>query len=108
MHVYKVNFEPNNYYDAVTRIDGKKLNDAMDDEYKSLIQNNTWTLHQLPEGKKAIGCKWVYKLKRDTSGNVISHVCLCKVFCKNIAKIMIWFLHQLSSKPNITCYSWCS
>ena len=28
---------------------------------KSLHKNHTWELAQLPEGKKAIGCKWVYK-----------------------------------------------
>lgn len=36
---------------------------AMDEEIKSLMENETWYLTNLPEGKKAISNKWVYKLK---------------------------------------------
>ena len=35
----------------------------MDSEYGSLIKNQTWELVPLPEGKNAIGARWVYKLK---------------------------------------------
>jgi ribonuclease HI len=42
----------------------------MDDEINSIYMNKTWDLVQLPENKKAIGCKWVYKLKFDDQGNV--------------------------------------
>ena len=33
------------------------------EEIESLHKNQTWELAQLPEGKKAIGCKWVNKKK---------------------------------------------
>ena len=36
---------------------------TMVEEMKSLHKNQTWELAQLSEGKKAIGCKWVYKKK---------------------------------------------
>jgi hypothetical protein len=48
-----------------------KWKDAMDDEMKSQLENETWELVELPEGKKVVGCKWVYKIKRDSSGNVV-------------------------------------
>eukprot|EP01018_Ginkgo_biloba_P016510 Gb_19106 [translate_table: standard] len=32
-------------------------------EYDALMKNKTWTLEELPPGKKPIGCKWVYKVK---------------------------------------------
>lgn len=35
----------------------------MREEYDSLIRNETWTLSDLPFGRKAINCKWVYALK---------------------------------------------
>ncbi|KAL0453640.1 UNVERIFIED_CONTAM: Retrovirus-related Pol polyprotein from transposon TNT 1-94 [Sesamum latifolium] len=35
----------------------------MVEEMESLQKNRTWELVQLPKGKKAIGCKWVYKKK---------------------------------------------
>ncbi|MCO5592431.1 hypothetical protein L7F22_046433 [Adiantum nelumboides] len=37
---------------------------AMQSEYDALKENDTWTLCDLPPGKKAIDTKWVYKLKR--------------------------------------------
>ena len=46
---------------------------AMDEEMASIIANKTWRLTELPAGHKAIGLKWVYKLKHDASGNVQKH-----------------------------------
>ncbi|XP_048485493.1 uncharacterized protein LOC119691901 isoform X3 [Plutella xylostella] len=43
---------------------------AMNEEYQALLQNNTWNLVELPEGKKVIPCKWVFKTKRDENGNI--------------------------------------
>jgi hypothetical protein len=37
----------------------------MKEEYDALIQNNTWNLVELPEGKKPISCKWIYAVKKD-------------------------------------------
>ena len=31
------------------------------EEMQSLHKNPTWELVELPKGKRAIGCKWVYK-----------------------------------------------
>ena len=36
---------------------------APDDEYQSLLNNDTWELVDLPPGKNVIVCKWVLKLK---------------------------------------------
>ena len=44
--------------------------DVMVDELKSMKDNDVWDLVQLPEGYKPIGCKWVFKTKRDSSGNI--------------------------------------
>ena len=46
---------------------------AMDEEMSSIISNNTWRLVDLPAGHKAIGLKWVYKLKRDANGDIQKH-----------------------------------
>ena len=36
----------------------------MKEEMNSLYKNDTWELTELPKGKKAIGCKWVYAKKK--------------------------------------------
>ena len=44
--------------------------DAMKDELSSTLQNEVWKLVELPKGCKLIGYKWVYKIKRDSNGQV--------------------------------------
>ena len=46
---------------------------AMQAEYDAIVKNGTWSLCDLPAGKKAIGTKWVYKLKRKPDGSVDRH-----------------------------------
>jgi len=42
----------------------------MNDELKSMDQNKVWDIVELPEGYKTIGCKWVFKTKCDSKGNI--------------------------------------
>jgi len=37
----------------------------MKEEINFLNKNHTWSLVELPEGKRAIGCKWTYKIQKD-------------------------------------------
>ena len=46
---------------------------AMNEEVKSIKDNNTWSLVELPQGKKAIDVKWVYKVKTNSKGEVTRH-----------------------------------
>ncbi|UYV81003.1 hypothetical protein LAZ67_19002483 [Cordylochernes scorpioides] len=41
----------------------------MDDEFNSLIKNQTWTYGTLPSDRKAIACKWVNKIKQNADGS---------------------------------------
>lgn len=42
----------------------------MQKELDTLSLNNTWELVPLPQGKKAIGSKWVYKVKLKSDGSL--------------------------------------
>jgi hypothetical protein len=47
-----------------------KWDNAMNEEMAALDVNATWELIVLRKDKKAIGCKWVYKLKHNADGSV--------------------------------------
>ncbi|KAL2247953.1 UNVERIFIED_CONTAM: Retrovirus-related Pol polyprotein from transposon RE1, partial [Sesamum indicum] len=42
----------------------------MESEIKALEDNDTWNITELPKGKKAIGSKWIYKLKLRPDGSL--------------------------------------
>lgn len=42
----------------------------MQKEINTLEVNNTWTVQTLPEGKKTIGCKWLFKVKYKVDGSL--------------------------------------
>nr|CAN83337.1 hypothetical protein VITISV_004574 [Vitis vinifera] len=54
-------------YDGYDAFDPKQ---AMDDEMNSMYMNGVWDLVELPHGCKLVGCKWVFKTKRDSSEKI--------------------------------------
>jgi hypothetical protein len=61
---------PVTYQELEGRPDEEDWQRAMNEEMTALRENETWTLEELPKGKKAIDCKWVFKIKRDETGNL--------------------------------------
>ncbi|XP_074271100.1 uncharacterized protein LOC141595025 [Silene latifolia] len=59
--------EPSFFKDA---IQVPEWRDAMKQELGALEKNQTWTLEPLPPNKKAIGSKWVYKIKYNADGTI--------------------------------------
>ena len=62
--------EPTSYAEAAAHQEWK---DAMDKEMQSIERNKTWELVKLPVGKKPIGLKWVFKLKRNSNSEVVKY-----------------------------------
>ena len=42
----------------------------MEDELKSMSSKKVWDVGEIPTGAKMVGCKWVYKIKYDSKGNI--------------------------------------
>ncbi|XP_048502864.1 uncharacterized protein LOC125498655 [Beta vulgaris subsp. vulgaris] len=59
--------EPTSYHEAAKDPLWVK---AMDSEISALTDNKTWDVVSLPKGKKPIGCKWVYRIKRKADGSI--------------------------------------
>eukprot|EP00253_Pinus_taeda_P008927 PITA_08927 len=56
--------EPVCYQETIEGSKSDKWKAAMKDEMMALSKNDTWDLVELPKGRKTVGCKWVFKLKR--------------------------------------------
>ena len=62
--------EPQNIEEALEGKLSEKWKEAADSEYKSLMENGTWELVELPSGRRPVGFKWIFKTKHGSDGNV--------------------------------------
>ncbi|KAH9677438.1 Timeless family protein [Citrus sinensis] len=58
---------PNTFGEAFRSSESDQWKLVIEEEMKSLHQNQTWELVELPKGKRAIGNKWVYTKKPNIS-----------------------------------------
>lgn len=65
-----VDEEPKSYEQAIKSGDHKQWKRAMNEEFDSLIKNQTWNLVNPPSDQKVIDNRWVYKLKQRPDGSV--------------------------------------
>uniref|UniRef100_A0A2N9GIS0 Retrovirus-related Pol polyprotein from transposon TNT 1-94 n=1 Tax=Fagus sylvatica TaxID=28930 RepID=A0A2N9GIS0_FAGSY len=61
--------EPESYDEALQIEDSIKWELAMKDEMNSLMTSQTWELTELPQRKKALHNKWVYRVKEEHDGS---------------------------------------
>ena len=60
----------------------------MIEEMDALNGNGTWDLIQLPAGKKAIGCHWVFVVKVNLDG--LAARLKARLVAKGYAHIYLW------------------
>ncbi|CAL5380597.1 unnamed protein product [Camellia sinensis] len=60
-------YEPTSYREARSN---PLWQQVMTDELQALDKTHTWDIVDLPPGKTAIGCKWVYKIKTCSDGTI--------------------------------------
>ncbi|GMI72814.1 hypothetical protein HRI_000950700 [Hibiscus trionum] len=59
--------EPKNVHQAMKSEEWK---DAVQKEINALVEKGTWDLVQLPPDRIPIGCKWLFKIKRNADGSI--------------------------------------
>ena len=62
--------EPAQWRNIKGRPDAAQWHAAALEEFNALLENGTFVPVQLPPDRKAIGCRWVFKLKRKPDGSV--------------------------------------
>lgn len=62
--------EPKTYKQALKSLHNAKWLEAMENEMKSLKENNTWILVDRPKDRKLISCKWLFKIKTNADGSL--------------------------------------
>ena len=62
--------EPQTFKEAMCLENSNEWEQAAKDEIESIVKNKTWTLVDLPPNRKPIGCRWIFKIKHNASGNV--------------------------------------
>ena len=62
--------EPSTLQEATSNSDVPQWIAAMQEKIETLHKNKTWELVSLPQGRKPIGNKWIYKIKRNNEDQV--------------------------------------
>ncbi|CAI7778460.1 unnamed protein product [Closterium sp. NIES-54] len=62
--------EPATLKEALESSDAEEWKKAMESELKIIEENGTCELVELPEGRKAITSKWLFKIKSDADGKI--------------------------------------
>lgn len=62
--------EPKTYEQAMNSSGSEQWSHAMDEEFKSLVDNETWDLVEKPIDQRVVDCKWVYKIKRNPDESI--------------------------------------
>jgi hypothetical protein len=61
---------PANYAEIKNTINSDKWFQAVNVELNSLKQNKTWILVDRPKNKNIVGCKWVFRIKRNNKNEI--------------------------------------
>lgn len=100
-YFYRVAYDvPRTYREAMDSKKSKMWTDAMKEEMNSLRENNTFTLTPLPQGKQAVGGRWVYAVKESPDG---TETCKARYVAKGYGQVKgIDYKETFSPTANMT------
>ena len=62
-----INVEPSTYKETTSQ---QVWNDAMIEEYSSIMKNDVWEVVPRPTGKSVVTSRWLYKIKHVVDGSI--------------------------------------
>ena len=105
--------DPTTLQEALSSPESSRWVEAMDAEMNSLDHNRVWNLVELPRGRKAVGSKWVYKIKTGADGMIKQYKArlVAQGFSQNMVLIIRRHFVQLfglnqSVFDSISCPVW--
>lgn len=66
-HRLQENLEPSGVTEAMRYSHWRR---AMSDEFDALLRNGTWQLEPAPTNHNIVGCKWLFRIKRNPDGTI--------------------------------------
>ena len=51
----------------------ERMEDAMIEEYQSIMKNDVWDVFRRPKGKSVVTSKWIYKIEHVVDGSIEKH-----------------------------------
>ena len=69
-HADAEGLEPTTIDEAKTRLDWPKWDEAIQAELKRLADAHTWNVVERPKDVNVVSCKWVFKIKKNTAGEI--------------------------------------
>ncbi|ETV73409.1 hypothetical protein H257_11904 [Aphanomyces astaci] len=63
-----INDKPQSFADIEASPNKQAWLDATQEEYYAIVYNGIWVLTDLPRGRKALACKWLWRNKFDAVG----------------------------------------
>ena len=63
--------EPASYTETLNSTLASEWNIAINEELKSITDNGTWEIVDVPRGRTRVKCRWVFTVKRGANGKVV-------------------------------------
>jgi hypothetical protein len=76
---------PNSHKEAMASPERDEWTKAEEAELASLKAQNTWTMMEVPAGRKPIGSRWTYAKKTDAEGKVVRYK--ARLVCKGYSQV---------------------
>ena len=67
---FQIEDDLTSFEEAMRSDHSSKWLEAIEDEMKSMNANKVWDLEIISKGAKTVGCKWIYRTKLDSQGNI--------------------------------------
>lgn len=73
LRVIQSGTEPSTYKQAISCEDAHHWKEAINKELIACKKNKTWIKTSMPNDRKVIGCRWVFKIKRNGKGEIATY-----------------------------------